>query len=491
MEYDVVVGIEIHVQLKTKSKMFSASPNTYHKDPNSETSLYDLSMPGTMPVVNMEAVRYAIKFGTALHMNIERTLYFDRKNYFYPDLPKGYQITQQDHPIVSHGYLDVTLRDGTKKRIEVQRAHLEEDTCKQTHLASMTLEDYNRCGVPLLEIVTEPCMKSGEEAAKYVEGIREIVTFLGISDGRMDEGSMRCDTNVSIKPKGSQVLGTKVEVKNINTIQNVEKAISFEIERQKRLLESGGKVEQETRRFDEQLQETVMERKKTNAVDYKYFREPNIVPIDLSESFIQKAIDSMAELPWEFRKEFLELGLDDYQTEQLMLEKNNVYYFKKCLAEKPQDAKILWNLLMVGVMSYINKSEKDETTEVLTLDNLKFTPKDLVDLANEITSGRINSKQGKTVLEDLVMKGEKPQQSIKEHGFEQISDTGTILPLVEKVLAEHQDVVDGWHHGKDRALGYLVGQVMKESQGKANPVEAKRLVLEKIGPMGQRDDIIK
>lgn len=487
MEYDVVIGIEIHVQLKTKSKMFSASPNTYHMSPNSQTSLYDLSMPGTMPVVNMEAVRYAIKFGTALHMNIDRTLYFDRKNYFYPDLPKGYQITQQDHPIVSHGHLDVTLRDGTIMRIDVQRAHLEEDTCKQTHLATMTLEDYNRCGVPLLEIVTEPCITCAEEAAKYVEGIREIVTFLGISDGRMDEGSMRCDTNVSIKPKGSTVLGTKVEVKNINTVQNVEKAIAFEIERQKKLIESGGHVEQETRRFDEKLQETVLERKKTNAVDYKYFREPNIMPIDLSEKFIQNAIDDMAELPWEFRKEFHDLGLDDYQTEQLMLDKKNVYYFKKCLAEKPLDAKILWNLFMVGVMSYINKSEKDAESDVLTLDTLKFTPRDLVDLANEIKSGKINSKQGKTVLDDMVLKGEKPSKSIEDHGFEQISDTSTILPIVEQVIAAHQDVVDGWHHGKDRSLGYLVGQVMKESHGKANPVEAKKLILEKIGPMGLRD----
>lgn len=487
MEYDVVVGIEIHVQLKTKSKMFSASPNTYHLSPNSQASLYDFSMPGTMPVVNMEAVRYAIKLGTALHMTIDRTLYFDRKNYFYPDLPKGYQITQQDHPIVSNGWIEVNLRDGTTKKIYVQRAHLEEDTCKQTHLATMTLEDYNRCGVPLLEIVTEPCMTSGEEAAKYVEGIRETVTYLGISDGRMDEGSMRCDTNVSIKPKGSPVLGVKVEVKNINTIQNVEKAISFEIERQKKILESGGVVEQETRRFDEALQETVLERKKTNAVDYKYFREANIIPIDLSEKFIQAAIDDMAELPWEFRKEFQELGLDEYQIEQLMMDKNNVYYFKKCLEKKPLDAKILWNLLMVGVMSYINKSEKDADTDVLTLDTLKFQPEDLVALVNEIVSGRINSKQGKTVLDDMIIKGEKPLDSIKDHGFEQISDTSAILPIVESVIAAHPDVVEGWHHGKDRSLGYLVGQVMKESHGKANPNEAKKLILEKIGPMGARD----
>lgn len=486
MEYDVVIGIEIHVQLKTKSKMFSASPNTYHKAPNSETSLYDLSMPGTMPVVNMEAVRFAIQFGTALHMSIDRTLYFDRKNYFYPDLPKGYQISQQDRPIVSKGYLDVTLRDGSVKRIDVQRAHLEEDTCKQTHLASMTLEDYNRCGVPLLEIVTEPCIDSAEEAGKYVEGIREVVTFLGISDGRMDEGSMRCDTNVSLKEKGSSTLGTKVEVKNINTIQNVEKAIAYEIERQRKILEAGGKIEQETRRFDEDLQETVMERKKTDAVDYKYFREPNIVPIDLSEKFIAGAQRAMPPLPWEIRSEFKQLGLDSYQIEQLMLDKECVRYFRRCLEEKPADAKIVWNLLMVGVASYLNKSEREEEGDALTLESLKFSPIDLVALADEISSGKINSKQGKAVLDDLVVKGIKPADSIQEHGYEQISDASAIVPLVKKVIGEHQDVVDAWHRGKDRSLGYLVGQVMKESQGKANPVEAKRLVLERIGPMGER-----
>ncbi len=483
MDYDVVVGIEIHVELKTKSKMFSAAPNTYHLAPNSMTQLVELSMPGTMPVVNKGAVISGIQIATALHMHVDRTLYFDRKNYFYPDLPKGYQITQQDRPIGSHGYLDVVLKDGTKMRVDIQRAHLEEDTTKQTHLATESLEDYNRCGVPLVEIVTEPCITKAEEAAKYVDGVREIVTYLGASDGRMDEGSLRCDTNVSIKPHGSSVLGTKCEVKNINTIQNIEKAIAYEIKRQKEILESGGHVEQETRRFDEQLQETVLMRKKTNAVDYKYFREPNIPPIDLSEEFIAKSVKAMATLPWQYRDEFHKLGLSDYETEELMKNKANVVYFNKCLSHNPKDVKNLWNYLMVDVQGYINKSLGS-----LTLDNLKFEPADLAALADFVAEGKINTKQAKDVLDDMVTKGIKPADSIKTHNYTQVTDTNELESWVNQVLSVNQPTIDAWHHGKDRSLGYLVGQVMKLSHGKANPAKAKDLILAKIGPMGKRPD---
>lgn len=481
MEYIATIGIEIHVELKTKSKMFSPAPNTYHQSPNSQCGLIDMSMPGTLPVVNMEAVKYGVQLATALHMHVDRTLYFDRKNYFYPDLPKGYQITQQDHPIGSHGYLDVTLDDGTPMRVEVQRAHLEEDTCKQTHLADMSLEDYNRCGVPLIEIVTEPCIVNASEAAKYVEGIREVVTFLGISDGRMDEGSMRCDTNVSIRPVGSDVLGTKVEVKNINTIQNVETAIAYEIERQKKILESGGQVVQETRRFDEQLQETVLMRKKTNAVDYKYFREPNIPPVDLSDKFINDAVKTMKKLPWEFRQQFKDLGLSQYESEQLMKDKTLVDYFESCLKANPKDVKTLWSYIVVDLQAYINKS-----LGKLTMANLPFAPEDLVSLADLVCEGKINSKQAKQVMEDLVTQGIKPADSVAQHGFEQIDDESAIQSLVDQVLAANQKAIDDWHHGKDRSLGFLVGQVMKASHGKANPSKAKELVLSKIGPMGQR-----
>ena len=481
MEYKATIGIEIHVELKTRSKMFSAAPNTYHEAPNSQAGLVDMSMPGTLPRLNMEAVRYGIQLATALNMQVDRTLYFDRKNYFYPDLPKGYQITQQDHPIGSHGYLDLTLDDGSNFRVYVQRAHLEEDTCKQTHLADVSLEDYNRCGVPLIEIVTEPCISTAQQAAKYVEGIREIVTYLGISDGRMDEGSMRCDTNVSIAPVGSDHLGTKCEVKNLNTIQNVEAAIACEIARQQAILEAGGTVEQETRRYDEKLKQTVLMRKKTNAVDYKYFREPNLPPFDLSERFIQGAVSSMRKLPWVYRAEFAKLGLSNYEVEQLMKDKRLVDYFERCLQADPKDVKTLWSYLVVDLQSYINKSLSQ-----LTLDNLPFAPADLVALADLVATHAINSKQAKTVMEDLVSRGIKPAQSVAEHGFEQISDSGAIQAIVDEVVAAHPEAVEDWKHGKDRILGFLVGQVLKASHGKANPSMAREMVLAKIGPMGQR-----
>lgn len=480
MEYETTIGIEIHVELKTKTKMFSYAPNTYHKEPNSKVALIDLAMPGTMPLLNKEAVRYGIKLAKALHMSIDHTLYFDRKNYFYPDLPKGYQITQQDRPIGSNGYLDVVLKDGTTKRIFIQRAHLEEDTCKQTHLSDVSLEDYNRCGIPLIEIVTEPCITNGEEAAKYVEGIREIVTFLDISEGRMDEGSMRCDTNVSIRPVGQKELGVKCEVKNINTIQNIETAIAYEVNRQIKLKEEGKEVEQETRRFDEKLQETVLMRKKTNAVDYKYFREPNLPPFDLSEEFINSVIKDMATLPSEYRERFKKLGLSNYEIEQLMMDKNDVFYFERLIDEKPLNINSIWNYFMVDIKGYINKSLGQ-----LNISNLPFEPKDLVSLSNCVVSGKINSKQGKVVLDDL-MQGIKPEESIKNHDFIQISNESEIRKIVEQVIENNEQVVSDWKHGKDRALGYLVGQVMKESHGKANPSKAKEIVLEIIGPMGER-----
>lgn len=482
MEYEATVGIEIHVELKTKSKMFSSTPNTYHRPPNSQAGLVDTAMPGTLPQLNREAVRYGVQLATALHMKVARTLYFDRKNYFYPDLPKGYQITQQDHPIGSAGYLDITLSDGSTKRIYIQRAHLEEDTCKQTHLADVSLEDYNRCGVPLIEIVTEPCIASGEEAARYVEGIREVVTYLGISDGRMEEGSLRCDTNVSIRPVGSSEFGTKCEVKNLNTIQNVESAIACEIARQREILESGGRVEQETRRFDERLQTTVLMRKKTDAVDYKYFREPNIPPVDLSESFIDSAVRTMKKLPWEYRDEFRGMGLSEYEIEQLMKDISLVEYFVKCVDAGVKDVKTLWSYLVVELQSYLNRS-----LGALTLDNLSFEPRDLSALSDLVSEGKINSKQAKTVLDDLVTKGIEPAESVRSHGFEQISDASAIAEIVDRVIAENPEAVDSWHHGKDRILGYLVGQVIKSSGGKANPGIARELVLERIGPLGERD----
>lgn len=472
MNFEPVIGIEIHVELKTKSKMFSAGPVTFGHMPNTETVLYDWAFPGTMPVVNEEAVRSGIKIARALNMTVARTLFFDRKNYFYSDLPKGYQITQQDHPIGSDGFLVIETGSGRKK-IGIERAHLEEDTAKQLHFGDMSLVDYNRAGTPLVEIVSKPDLRSGEEAMRYVEGIREIVTYLGVSDGKMEEGSLRCDVNVSIRPVGSEKLGTKVEIKNLNSIANVRAAIDYEVRRQAQVILSGGTVSQETRRYDESQKQTSLMRVKTSAVDYKYFREPNIVPIELSEEFITETVASMAKLPDAYRTELSELGLSHYEVDELLRDKSCVLFFEEALKAGVKSVKTLWNYLMVDVLSYLNRDE-------IALSDLKFSAADLSALANLVSDGKINSKQAKTVLESMYQDGEKPQNCIDRLGLAQVSDDGLILEYVHKVLAANEQSVADYRRGKDRALGYLVGQVMKMSAGQANPAKAKELILREL-----------
>jgi aspartyl-tRNA(Asn)/glutamyl-tRNA(Gln) amidotransferase subunit B len=476
MEYEPVIGIEIHVELKTESKMFSPAPCTFGEAPNTQTVPFDLAMPGTMPVVNEEAVVYGIKICSAMHMNIARTLYFDRKNYFYPDLPKGYQITQQFHPIGTKGYVELVI-DGKTIKVGVDNAHLEEDTAKQVHLSDVSLLNFNRCGTPLLEIVSDPDMHTGQEAMKYVETIREIVTYLGCSDGKMENGSMRCDINISLRPKGSTTLGTKSECKNLNTIANIGSAVDYEIKRQTEILESGGSVDQETRRWDEALKRTVLMRKKTNAIDYKYFREPNIVPIDLDEGFIYDAVHSMNKLPNQYRVEFRQLGLTDYQIEELLSDREFVLVFEDCIKLGVKSPEILWNFLMVEILGYLNKNEQ-------TLQDLKFSRDALVSLVNIVHAGKINSRQAKEVLAIMLEEGADPVKIIKDKGLEQVSDTGAIENFVDEVLACNAQSIADYQKGKDRALGYLVGQVLKASHGKANPTLAKELILKKIGPCG-------
>ncbi len=476
MNFEPVIGIEIHIELKTKTKMFSSTACQFGHAPNTETTPYDLACPGTMPVVNMQAVNYAIKLATALHMNIDKLVQFDRKNYFYPDLPKGYQITQQEHPIGSQGYVDIEV-GGKTKRIRIERAHMEEDTAKQLHLADMTLIDYNRAGTPLVEVVSYPDMSSGEEAMKYVEAIREIVTFLGVSDGKMEEGSLRCDVNISLKPIGSSALGTKCEIKNLNSIANVRAAIDYEAKRQSELLLKGEQVRQETRRYDESKKQTSLMRVKTNAIDYKYFREPNIVPILLSDEFVNDAIKSMNKLPNQYKKELLEQGLNPKEAEVLLGNKELVDYFQQVADLGVKDIKVLWNYLMGDVLSYLNK----QLVGHQGFDTLKFTPTNLKDFVNLVASKKINSKQAKQVLEIMYKEGKDPLKLVDELGLEQVSDTSLIEEIVDKVLANNAQSIADYKAGHDRALGYIVGQVMKESKGKANPSIAKELILKKLG----------
>ncbi|MCI2068026.1 MAG: Asp-tRNA(Asn)/Glu-tRNA(Gln) amidotransferase subunit GatB [Bacilli bacterium] len=474
MNFEPVIGIEIHVELKTDSKMFSAAPCSFGKLPNSQTVPYDLGCPGTMPVVNKGAIVDGVRIAHALHMQIEKLVQFDRKNYFYTDLPKGYQITQQEHPIGRDGYLDVETADGTVHHVRIERAHLEEDTAKQLHLGDMTLVDYNRCGTPLVEIVSMPDIRSAEVAMKYVEAIREIVTFLDVSDGKMEEGSLRCDVNISIRPYGSEVFGTKCEIKNLNSIANVRSALEYEIKRQSEIILAGGKVQQETRRYDESKKQTSLMRVKSNAIDYKYFREPNIVPIQLSDGFVEQAIKTMHKLPSVYKEELMQKGLTSKEAEVLLASREMVDYFDDVSALGLKDIKTLWNYLMGEIAAYMNK-------EMITLNDLKFTKANLKDFCNLVSEGKINSKQAKDVISLMLEKGEDPLKIVKELGLEQVSDEGAIEKIVDEVLKENQQSVADFKAGHDRALGYIVGQVMKASKGKANPSMAKEMILKKIG----------
>ena len=471
MNFEAVIGLEIHVQMKTKSKMFSNAPVSYGAYPNCEVTLLDMAFPGTMPVVNMQAVINGIRVANALHMSIDNELWFDRKNYFYSDLPKGYQITQNARPIGHDGYLEIKTSKGIKK-IGVERIHLEEDTCKQLHFNDYTLIDYNRAGIPLAEIVSKPDLRSGEEAMKYVETIRSIVSFLDVSDGKMEEGSLRCDVNVSIRPFGSDKFGTKVEIKNLNSISNVQLAIDYEIKRQEALLLSGGEVQQETRRFDEDSKTTVLMRVKTDAVDYKYFVEPNIPPIKLSDEFIRHAIETSNELASSKIKRYLDLGLNEYDANQLIQNRDISNYFDDA-SQYGANPKLLANWINVDVMAVLNKEE-------IEMKDFIISAKHLAELVKLIDSKQISNKQAREVFSIMLKKDDDPQQIVASLGQTMVSDEEVILNLIHQVLQSNKQSIQDYKNGKDRALGYLVGQVMKLSKGQANPGLTSKLLLKEI-----------
>ena len=369
MNYEAVIGLEIHVEMKTKTKMFSSAPVTYGELPNTSTTPVCYAFPGTLPTVNKQAVINAIRVSHALHMGIDRTLYFDRKNYFYSDLPKGFQITQNDRPIGFEGYMDIETSNGIK-RIGIERLHLEEDTCKQLHSWDCTLLDYNRAGIPLIEIVSKPEIRNGKEAAAYVEKLRSLLLYTGVSDVKMEEGSMRCDVNVSIRPYGSKKFGVKTEVKNLNSVSNVMKAVDFEVERQKKLLLSGGVVEQETRRFDELTKQTVLMRKKTDAVDYKYFTEPNIAPIQLDEEWIKEVQASIPELPdVRYTRYTQKLGLSSYDAQVIIANRDIAFYFDE-VVDACGYAKSAANWIMSNLMAHLNKNNLEIKDAKLPAKNL-------------------------------------------------------------------------------------------------------------------------
>ena len=473
MNFEPVIGLEIHVELKTKSKMFSSAPVTYGKEANTQTAPLDLGFPGTLPVVNKQAVIDAIRVSNALHMSIDHELHFDRKNYFYSDLPKGYQITQDRRPIGSHGYLEIVV-NGEKKRIGIQRLHMEEDTCKQLHFKNFTLLNYNRAGTPLIEIVSEPEIRSGEEAMKYVEMIRSIVVFSEVSDGKMEEGSLRCDVNVSIRPVGSKEFGTKVEVKNINSITYVKNAIDFEVKRQQEIIESGGKVIQETRRYDDETKTTIAMRLKTDSVDYKYFPEPNIIPIKLSDEFVNDAIASCPELAESKKERYLnEFKLNDYDASLLVSDKDISVYYDNC-AKLTKQYKILANWINVDVLSYLNKNN-------CTINEFPLSPEQLVSLIAIIEKNEVSSNQAKSIFNKMVEEKCDAQKARQILGISsQISDESFIKNVIKEVLDENPQSIKDYKEGKDRALGFMVGQVMKKTQGKVNPKMTSEMLLKEL-----------
>ena len=472
MNFETIVGIEIHVEMKTKSKMFSLAPISFGLKPNTEVVAFDMAFPGTMPRVNKEAVKNAIRVSNALHMSIDQEIWFDRKNYFYSDLPKGFQITQQARPIGSEGYLVINV-NGKDKKIGIERLHMEEDTCMQHHFSDYTLLDYNRAGIPLIEIVSKPEIRSGEEARKYVEKIREIVTFSNVSDGKMEEGSLRCDVNVSIRPYGSDKFGTKVEIKNLNSIANVEKAIDFEAKRQSELLLLGQEVEQETRRYDEAKKETVLMRKKTDAADYKYFTEPNIPPIKLSDEFVKDAIDTCPELYDQKLERFLNnYGLNEVDAKIILASVDMANYYDEA-AKFTKLYQPLANFMISDVNGYLNKN-------AISILDFKVEPKFISELVELLQSKKINSSQGKQIFEKLVKENKSPSIIQKEVGAVLINDEDEIHKLVLEVIEANPTLRDDFKAGKTRAQGFVMGQIMKKTGGKVNPGIANKIILEEL-----------
>lgn len=471
MNYEVVIGIEIHCELKTKTKMFSGAPTSFGKPANTCVNEIDLGHPGTLPSLNKEAVKKGVQACAAFHLEIDPLLKFDRKNYYYSDLPKGFQITQQFYPIGKNGYVDIDV-DGSKKRVRINRIHLEEDTAKQFHIGDETLIDFNRAGTPLIEIVSEPDMSSGKEAAAYVETLRQTLLYIGVSDVKMEEGSMRCDVNISLN-KPNEGYGTKTEIKNLNSISNVQKAIDYEIERQSKMLDNGETIIQATRRFDESTKTTVEMRKKEGSVDYKFFPEPNIFPIRLSDEWVKEIVENLPELPSE-RKERYE---KDYG---LSSNEINVYIGNKDLAslfenvmKYSDNAKAVSNWLITDVLAWLSKNN-------VLIKETKLKPEELAKMIKLIDDKVISTTQGKDIVIDGIMNGELSEDIINKKGLKQVSDEGLLLNIINEVLDEQPQSIVDYANGKDRAVGFLMGQVMKKSKGQANPGLANKLIVEEL-----------
>ena len=474
-EWETVIGLEVHVQLATKSKIFSGASTLFGSSPNTQACNIDLGMPGVLPVLNEEVLKMAIKFGLSINANINSPTQFARKNYFYPDLPKGYQISQLDNPIVEGGGLEITLKDGSKKKIRITRAHLEEDAGKSLHedFEGLTGIDLNRAGTPLLEIVSEPDLSSPEEAVAYLKKIHSIIRYLEISDGNMAEGSMRCDANVSLRKKGSKELGTRTETKNVNSFKFVEKAIQHEIRRQMKVLESGERVTQETRLYDSQLDETRPMRSKEFANDYRYFPEPDLLPVILDEDFIKSVKDLMPELSEEKEKRFIrEYKLSDYDANVLSVDPNLSNFFEEVVV-RSRNPKLSANWIMGELSAFLNK-------ENLSILETKVDSINLGNLLSRIEDSTISGKIAKEVFEEMWNSKKSPDEIIEEKGLKQVTDSSKIEKIINQVLEQNQSQLEQYKSGKVKLFGFFVGQVMKASRGKANPEQVNKLLEERL-----------
>lgn len=474
-KYEVVIGLEVHAQLKTKSKIFAPDGTEFGQEPNTQTSPITLGMPGVLPVLNKEAVNMGILTGLALNCQIPERCKFDRKQYFYPDLPKGYQISQYDEPICVNGYLEI----GGKK-IGITRAHLEEDAGKLVHAgadglagSSYSLVDLNRAGTPLLEIVSEPDMRSSAEARAYMEELRNIVRYIGVCDGNLEEGSMRCDANISIMPKGSNKFGTRAEIKNVNSFSALQRAIEYEIDRQIEIVEEGGEVVQETRLWDDNAKETRSMRGKEDAHDYRYFPEPDLKPLVISREWVQEIKDKMPELPAQKRARYQSLGLSEYDANVVVEQMELALFFDKVL-ELGANAKTAVNFIMGEIAAYL-KEEK------LELAQTKLTPENLAELISLIEKGTISNNIGKQIIIDMMQTGKAASKIVEEKGLSQITDEGAIKEIVQKVVDANPNQVAAYKGGKVQLFGFFVGQVMKETKGRANPKTVNELLKELLG----------
>ena len=472
--WEAVIGLEIHVQLSTKSKLFSGASTDFGALPNTQACNIDLALPGVLPVLNEEVLKMAIKLGKALNAEINSPTSFARKNYFYPDSPKGYQISQMDKPIVETGYLDIETEEG-KKRIGVTRAHLEEDAGKSLHddFEGQSGIDLNRAGTPLLEIVSEPEINSPQEAVAYLKSIHSIIRYLDISDGNMAEGSMRCDANVSVRKKGEKDLGIRTETKNVNSFRFVEKAIQYEIERQIHEIESGNKITQETRLYDSQTNTTRSMRSKEFANDYRYFPEPDLLPINLDKSFIDEVMATMPEMPSEKKERFIsEFGLSAYDAELLAADKDLADFFEDVNAVS-KSPKLSANWIMGELSAELNK-------ENLTIRESKITSNKLGQLILRIEDGTISGKIAKEIFEKLWSSDNEVDEIIQSEGLEQVTDDKEIESMIDEVINSNPEQLEQYRSGKDRLFGFFVGQVMKASQGKANPKQVNDILRKKL-----------